>query len=60
LPFTRRRRRRRLRRRKGWQPPTIGPPGPQTTCHRAQQECHAPPSPLQWSAVTHNRPPVAL
>ena len=57
LTFTRRRRRR--FRRKGWPPPTVGTPGQLTTCRRAPQECHAPPSPLQWPVVTHNRPPVA-
>jgi hypothetical protein len=30
------------------------------SCRRAPQECHAPPSPLQWPVVTHNQPPVAL
>jgi hypothetical protein len=25
------------------------PPGPQTTCHRAQRECPVPQAPLQWS-----------
>ena len=58
LAFTRRRRRR--FRRKGWPPPTVGTPGQLTTCRRAPQECRAPPSPLQWPVVTHNRPPVAL
>ena len=58
LAFTRRRRRR--FRRKGWPPPTVGTPGQLTTCRRVPQECHAPPSPLQWPVVTHNRPPVAL
>jgi hypothetical protein len=57
LAFTRRRRRR--FRRKGWPPPTVGTPGQLTTCRRAPQECHAPPSPLQRPVVTHNRPPVA-
>ena len=53
--------RRRLLRRKGCGlPPTIVRPAPQTTSPRAPQECHAPPSRLQWPAVTHSRPPVAL
>jgi hypothetical protein len=58
LAFTRRRRRR--FRRKGWPPPIVGPPEQRTTFRHAPQECPAPPVPLQWPAVTHSRPPVAL
>jgi hypothetical protein len=30
-----------------------------TTCHRAPQECRAPPILLQWPAATHSALPVA-
>jgi hypothetical protein len=51
-------RRRRLRPGKGWRPPpTAAPPEPLTTCRHAPQECRAPPSRLQWPAVTHCPPP---
>ena len=57
LRFTRRRR---LRRRKGQRPPpTVASPGQMTTCHRAPLECRAHPTPLQWPAMTHNRPLVS-